>query len=237
MNVTMAWRNIAHQWARSLVAILGLSVALVFVFVELGFHAALATNSVILYRNFDFDIVLVSPHYQALVHSGAIARARLQQAVSESGVASIAPLWVGHELYRNPQTRLQHQIFAIGLDPDRPIFRDAALNAKLDRVKPAGAILMDRRSQDQYGPVRSGIRTEVRRSRVRQVGDYEIGMGFLAGAGMIVSQQTFATIFPEWPIDQIHVGLVQVADGADAAEVARRLNRLLGADVRALTPG
>jgi putative ABC transport system permease protein len=66
---------------------------------------------------------------------------------------------------------------------------------------------------------------------VAVVGLYTLGAGFIADGALIASDETFRRVVNGHPLEEISVGLLRVAPGADPARVARELSERLPKDV------
>src|SRR4029434_2858849 len=66
-------------------------------------------------------------------------------------------------------------------------------------------------------------------------GQYTLGLGFTADGGIIVSDTTFAHLAGSSLGDGVHLGLVQLAPGADVHAVGQELRRHLPNDVEVLS--
>jgi putative ABC transport system permease protein len=75
----------------------------------------------------------------------------------------------------------------------------------------------------------------VQHHRIRIVGQYAIGGGFVAGATLITSRETFLEVFKQASADRINVGLVKIAPGASARAVAEEIRTRLRPIATALT--
>lgn len=62
-----------------------------------------------------------------------------------------------------------------------------------------------------------------------------MGTGFGADGDIIVSDQTFRRLFPNRSLEQVSLGLIRIAPGADPQQVAALLQRRLPPDVKVYT--
>jgi putative ABC transport system permease protein len=67
------------------------------------------------------------------------------------------------------------------------------------------------------------------------VGDFAMGVGFLADGAMLMSDDSFSNFFDNHRLDQPQLGLVQLTPGSDPDEVADALRESLPRDVRVVT--
>jgi putative ABC transport system permease protein len=166
---------------------------------------------------------------------------RLVQAMADPDVVGITPVHWNLLLWRNPQTRLNRSILAIGFEPDDPLFTDPGLASKAQLLTQPGRVLFDELSRPEFGPIAAWLKkgkvveTEVAGKRVRVAGLVALGASFGADGNMLLSSESFLTLMPETPRGSIELGLVRVRKGADPLRVADRLRRLLPRDVTILT--
>ena len=63
MPLQIAWRILTHQKGRTALAIGGIFVAILLIFVELGFFIAVPQGGMLIYDHMRFDLLLVSDKY------------------------------------------------------------------------------------------------------------------------------------------------------------------------------
>jgi putative ABC transport system permease protein len=223
MKTPLAWRNVTQNRVRSLIALCGISFAILLIFMQLGFYAATRSSATRVYEALDFDLLLLSPQYVFVARAAQFPRNRLEQVRAIDGVASVDPVWIGLGEWRNIDTRERWNILTIAVEPERRSFRDDAINHQLPLLKVVDTGLSDRVSRPQHGAIDTGVFSEVQNHRVRIVGRYTIGAGFVAGATMITGRGTFMRIFPEASPDNITLGLIKLAPGASSEKVATEI--------------
>jgi putative ABC transport system permease protein len=232
MPTPLAWRNVTHKKVRTAAALTGVCFAIVLMFMQLGFYDVVFRASTMLLDQFAFDIVLVSPQYFHLRASGTIPRARLTQARGLPGVASASPLYVANGAWRNAATGARRELPMLGVDPDDPVFALPALVQEAPRLHELDTALMDVRAQPRYGPIHSGLVSELENRRVTVVGTYAYGSGFMADASVIVSDRTLERLAPEASREAVSLGLVRVVPGTPVKAVLAALQEHLPADVK-----
>ena len=82
----LAWLQLKHEKMRLWVAIAGISFAVILMFMQLGFQAALFDSSVQIQKSFKGDIFLLSPRSTALIAMKSFSERRLYQALNFSEV-------------------------------------------------------------------------------------------------------------------------------------------------------
>jgi putative ABC transport system permease protein len=238
MNTPLAWLQLMHQQKRTLVAVAGVSFALVLIFMQLGFYGAVEATSTLLYDKLDFDLILMSPSYVSLLQPGVFPREQLYRVRALPEVADSAPLYINFNLWRSidpePQRRLRRRILIVGIPQGDKVFQFPALEEVLPRLHRDDTGLMDRLSRDILGPRGPGVMTEVGLVNIAIVGEFTLGQGLGADGLLLVSEQTFAHIFSR-PSSQVSLGLIRLRNGADPATAAAQVRSLLPPDVQVLT--
>ena len=240
-RIPLSWLLLTRQPVRLLVALAGISFAGILMFMQLGFRDGLFDASVTAHRLFDADVVLISPRSASSVSMEAFPRRRLVQTLADPDVEGVTPVHWGLMLWRNPETRRNRSILALGFNPDAPFFVDPSLAQKTDALKQKGRILFDQLSRPEFGPIadwyRDGrvVETEIAGNRVRVAGLVSLGTSFGADGNLLTSTETFLDLMPQKPPGAIEVGLVRLKPGADAEQVVSRLSQRLPKDVSVLT--
>ena len=240
-RIPLSWLLLTRQPVRLLVALAGISFAGILMFMQLGFRDGLFDASVTAHRLFDADVVLISPRSASSVSMEAFPRRRLVQTLADPAVDGVTPVHWGLMLWRNPETRRNRSILALGFNPDDPFFVDPSLAEKTDALKQKGRILFDQLSRPEFGPIadwyRDGrvVETEIAGNRVRVAGLVSLGTSFGADGNLLTSTETFLDLMPQKPPRAIEVGLVRLKPGADPEQVVSRLSQRLPKDVSVLT--
>ena len=240
-RIPLSWLLLSRQPVRLLVALAGISFAGILMFMQLGFRDGLFDASVTVHRLFDADIVLISPRSASSIDMGGFPRRRLVQTLADPDVEGVSPVHWGLMLWRNPQTRLNRGILALGFNPEDPFFTDPSLATKTDVLKQKGRILFDQLSRPEFGPIadwyREGrtVETEIAGNRVRVGGLVSLGTSFGADGNLLTSTETFLDLAPQKPRGAIEVGLIRLRQGADVQQVVERLQARLPDDVRVLS--
>jgi len=237
MKTPLAWLNLVHEKTRLVVAIAGVTFAVILVFMNLGFLGALVKTASIFYSNIDAEIYLVSPQTLEISSTKPFPIERIYQSASIEGVQRAMPLYLGYLQWRNPQTRLSRAIFAFGINPSDPVFLLPELQLPETQavlLRP-DTVLIDRTSRPEYGPQNTGLITEARSSggyrKVKIGGQFTMGGGFAADATLIMSDQNFRRFFDPFPLNRVNLGLVKLKDGADKVRAIEQLRQILPKDV------
>ncbi|HEY9618956.1 MAG TPA: ABC transporter permease DevC [Crinalium sp.] len=237
MRTPLSLLNLLHEKTRLIVAIAGVSFAVLLVFMNLGFLGALAQTSSEIYSKMNAQIFLISPQTLEISTSKGFPRERLYQVAGITGVSRVMPVYTGYGQWRNPETRLSRAMFIFAVNPRDPVFAlpDLQSSDTLDTMERPDMVLFDRRSRPEFGPQAIGTVTEVERRRVEIGGNYTLGGGFAADGTLIISDQNFLRLFKQRKLGQIDLGLIQVQPGTDVVALQKLIRSKLPNDVLVLT--
>ena len=101
----LAWYNLLHDQAKSLVAIAGVSFALTAIFMQSGFLQSVLRTATIVTDKLDYELVIISDNYLYLAEPSSFPRAYLSRAESIPGVRHVAPIYIFTSTWRNPERR------------------------------------------------------------------------------------------------------------------------------------
>ena len=240
-RIPLSWMLLTRQPVRLLVALAGISFAGILMFMQLGFRDGLFDASVTVHRLFDADLVLISPRSASSVRMSGFPRRRLIQTLADPSVEGVTPVHWGLMLWRNPETRRNRAILALGFNPDDPFFLDPGLAEQTGVLKQKGRILFDRLSRPEFGPIADWyndgriVETEIAGNRVRVEGLVSLGTSFGADGNLLTSTETFLDLMPQKSPGGIEVGLIRLQPGTDPDLAVERLQQRLPDDVTVLT--
>ncbi|MBC7881880.1 MAG: FtsX-like permease family protein [Anaerolineae bacterium] len=243
-KVPLAWLQIAHAKVRFVVALAGIALACVLIFVQLGFQAALYDSSVKLHRVLRADIVLISPIARNLTAMNTIPRRRLYQALDTPGIATVGALYIENLTWRPPENpSVIQNSTVLGFDPAQPMFTLPSVNRKLTEVRLRDHLLFDQETKGNYPQfieqLKQGktITIEANRRRIDFVGLFNIGSSFGTDGYMVTSDLNFLRLFSNRQKANVNLGVITLRPGADAQVVKLALEEQLRQenDVRTLT--
>jgi putative ABC transport system permease protein len=239
--IPLAWLQLKREKIRLLVAVAGISFAVLLIMVQLGFRDALFKSAVTFHESLNTDIVLVSPQSNALIATRSFSRRRLYQALGFEGVDSVSPMYLSFALWRNPETRRTRQLMVVGFDPTFAAFDLPDINQNQEKIKLSDVVLFDQASRPEFGPVAAmfnrgeTVTTEVGGRRVSVGGLFSLGASFGADGNIVTSDLNFLRLFKERSPGEIDVGLVKVKPGVDVEKLVAQMREVLPTDVRVLT--
>jgi putative ABC transport system permease protein len=94
-RVALAWRILTHEKGRTALAITGVFMAILLIFVELGFFFAVPQGGMLLYDNLQFDLLMCSNQYEYQAEPGQFPRSELDRVRMAPGVARATALYFG----------------------------------------------------------------------------------------------------------------------------------------------
>jgi putative ABC transport system permease protein len=240
-RTAIAWLSLAHRKRRLLASTAGVAFAAVLMFVEMGFRNSLLDSQTHTLRALNADLVIVHRQKEALIPLLPFPQRRLEQARSVPDVTAAYPLYVDeyHAVWKSAAPGREHPMLAFGIDPEDPVFLIPEVIGQAAALKELDTALVDSRSRDFYGELRTGVSGELARRRIRIVGTFPLGSDFRVDGNIIVSDRTFANAFgsanPAARRSRVEVGLLRIRADADAGTVQRAVTNALPSDVIVLT--
>jgi len=246
-KISTAWLQLKHQKMRLMVAIGGISFAVVLIFMQLGLRVALLDSGVALYSKLEGDIFLLSSRSTGLIAMENFSERRLYQALAFPEVKSVIPMYLGFAQWKNPQTRnYWRNIYIIGFELNKNVFNLEGVNNNLDKLKEPDVVLFDAESRTEFGPVvelfnlQGKVETEIgdrgpNNRKITVVGLFQLGTSFGADGNLITSDLNFFRIFIQRQKGFINLGLVQLHPGYNPEKVIRKLKNYLLPDIKVMS--
>jgi putative ABC transport system permease protein len=255
--IFLAWRNLTRDLGRLAWFCAGVGFAVVLMFAQNGCRNALLDSSVLLLRHLRGELFVVSRQQTTIVLRTTFHRDLLPQALAFREVESAYPVYIEYSksLLRNTAREVEKReqaqtIRVIGVDPDAylldfPVLNPASPQSCVPEMRLLGRALFDRRSKANwsgatvYGRVGVGTETDLAGQRIVVVGEFDLGSDFGTDGTLVVNTETFRHCLRSGPpivgLEQVDIGLVRLAPGADPEAVRPRLQEYLGDEVQVLT--
>ncbi len=240
-SIPLAWLQLSREKLRLLIALAGIAFAVILMFMQLGFQAALYDSTTRLHENLQGDLVLISATSKSLGYMNSFSWRRLYQTLSFDGVESISPIYVGFADWKNPKNGSSRTIYVYGFGLGNSAFKFPEIAQNLDKLKLKENILFDRASRQEYGPIATEfdqgkpIVTELGGKTANVVGLFTLGPSFAADGNVIMSDLNFLRLFSNRKLGEIDIGLIQLKPNADAQALFKKIKASLPKDVRVLT--
>jgi putative ABC transport system permease protein len=246
-RVPLAWRNLIHDKRRFVVSVAGIGLAVLLVFVELGFWNGLLDASVALVRQFNGQLVIVSKARYTMAIRENFSIRRLEQARATAGVNEAIPVYMEDRisLWKDPDRHdlddpVKRPIRVVAFNPLHHAMRNPEIEAQLPLLRFPNSVLMDRRSKDDYGKREINLTRELAGHAIEVVGLFDLGADFTTDGNLVTSDRTFAKLFPNRAapgstLNFVDIGVIQIDPGFAVGEVQRELRAVLPDDVHVFT--
>ena len=237
----LAWHQLMKQKMRLAVALAGIGFADILMFVQMGLLNSLYDSATQPHRQIQADLVLLNPHAKSIIDLPHFPRQRLYQAMGYDAVSTVSPVYVSLGPWKNPETRLNRDILVWGLDPLQPSFHFLQDTEQRYPLKLLHQGLFDELSNAKFGPIsqliqsQGRVTTEVNEKRFHAVEVFAMGASFGAEGNVVTSASTFLTLFPDRPVHDVDIGLIQLDPNADIKQTQIQLQDGLPSDVSVLT--
>ncbi len=240
LAVPLAWRQLRHEPGRLAAAVAGIAFAVVLVFMQFGFNAALFESNVRIHSRLVADLVLVSPRTTHFAAARSFPRRRVYQAAAIEGVESVAFLRAGMVPLKDPVTGVMRDVLAIGLDPTARVLDLPEIDDRLARIRRPDTFVFDRAARPEFAPTTIALEhgpttRELGHRRATLDGLFTLGTSFGIDAVLVGSDANFRRVLPTRTGAQAELGLVRLAPGADPAAVRVAVRAALPDDVEVLT--
>jgi putative ABC transport system permease protein len=235
MKVPLAWRILTYDKRRTALALIGIFMAILLVFVELGFFYAVPRGGLLLYDNMRFDLLLISNQYEYQAQPGAFSLSQLEQVRSSPDVVEATPIYFGFAKWKSGDGDLWPDVFVIGFDPASHIFIPDSINRQAAVLERVDTVLVDSSTRPIFGPLGAGRVVEIDDRKVTIGGQYVLGTGFMGLGVALTSTANFARLFPQHPSSIVNLGAIRLKAGVDLGRAADDLQKLAGAGTKTFT--
>lgn len=231
----VALRMLNHEKGRNALAICGITVAILLIFLQLGFYFSVPRGGMLIYDALRFDVLLVSPNYAYQAASSAFPRRRLSQALALDEVTAAIAFYQASGEWMDAASGIARDVFVMAFDPEETVFDVPDIKRQQALLRLPDTLLVDTATRKEFGKLTPGRTVEIERRAEQIAGTYKLGTGFVGLGAAVTSDINFARIFPNQGLTQINLGLLKLRQGADATDVVRRLRQILPADTLAMT--
>jgi putative ABC transport system permease protein len=235
VKVPLAWRILAYDKTRTGLALIGIFMAILLVFVELGFFYAVPRGGLLLYDNMRFDLLLASDDYEYQAQPGTFPLWQLDRARSSADVQQATPIYFGFAKWKSGEGDLWPDIFVIGFDPASEVFAPDSINRQTGALQRADTVLVDSATRPMFGPLTAGRVVEIDDRKLTIGGQYVLGTGFMGLGVALASTANFARLSPLRGLGIVNLGAIQLRPGVDPDHAAGDLRKLTGPGTQIFT--
>ena len=235
MKALVAWRILVHEKGRSALAIGGILLAILLIFLQLGFYMSVPQGGLLFYNAMRFDLMLTSSAYVFQAQSSNFPRRRLFQALALPEIARANALYHNSGRWLNDHASLARDVFVMGINPGDAVFNVPEIESQADELRRPDTILVDAASRPEFGTLQPGRRIEIEQRSVEIAGIFHLGTGFVGLGVAVTSDLNYSRMFPGQSLSDVNLGLLTLKPGADPDETADRLRKILPADTQVFT--
>jgi len=209
----------------------GVAFANVLVFVQLGLMSSMGASTQRPYEFFQSDIMISAGNANTLTDGGNVARQWMLQALADPDVVEGLGLFVAVVPWDRGETDISLTTF--GIDPFRPQFVTPEIAADIGALQVQGAVFIDRLARglprDEAAAIRlqTPLSFETQGRTLTAYGTFLGGGGFGGDGYMLVSDQTFLSLFPARTSGAPDHIMLRLRPGAQPDAVAARLKDLI----------
>src|SRR3984893_250180 len=234
-TVPLAWRILTYDKRRPARALIGIFMAILLVFVELGFFYAVPRGGLLLYDNIRFDLLVASSEYEYQAQPGAFALSQLGPVRSSPDVEKATPIYFGFAKWKGGEGGLWPDVFVIGFEPASHVFTPDTINRQTSVLERADTVLVDSTTRPMFGRLETGRIVEIGDRKVTIGGQYVLGTGFMGLGVVLASDANFARLFPQRGLNIVNLGAIQLKPGVDPDRAADDLRKVVGSGLQVFT--
>ncbi|QOF72453.1 FtsX-like permease family protein [Aminobacter sp. SR38] len=226
-RLPIGWLQLTHNRARFAAAIAGVAFANVLVFVQLGIMNSMAVATLRPYEFFRADIIMSAADANAIADGGNVARQWMLQALANPDVIAGMGLFVANVPWDRGQTDISLTTF--GIDPFKQDFISPKIAADLNLLQVNDAAILDRLARgitrDEAVAIRpqTPLSFETDGRTIKAYNTFSGGGGFGGDGYMLVSDQTFLSLFPARSSAAPDHILLRTRPGTSVDEVSEQL--------------
>lgn len=230
-RLPIGWLQLTHNRTRFAAALAGVAFANVLVFVQLGIMASMGAATLRPYAFFQADIMISAGDANAINDGGNVARQWQLQAMGDRDVAEGTGLFLGNVTWDRGEKDISLSTF--GIDPAKPDFINPDIMGDISLLEVQDAALIDRHARGLDRDLAAGIRPQSPLSfeaggrTLTAYGTFAGGGGFGGDGYMVVSDQTFLSLFPARRSAAPDHILLKLRPGADVEATVARLRTLI----------
>ncbi len=235
MSPLLGWRLVARDGRRSLLAAAGIGMAVLIVFVELGFLNGVIDSQLRVVAAARGELVVLDARRNHLNKWDELLPIRVAQIGAVDGVAAVRPVYQAGLSFRPAPREPEQRIIVMAFAPDDPPLELGWSAETLRQLRQPGVVLMDRLSRPIYGRLQVGQDVWIAGARMRLGGFIELGPTVITDGQLVMSETNFNGALGSAISRRPKMAVVQVAPGHDVATVQARLRHLLGAEASVFT--
>jgi putative ABC transport system permease protein len=230
-RLPIGWLQLTHNRTRFAAALAGVAFANVLVFVQLGIMNSMGAATLRPYDFFQADIMISAGDASTLTDGGNVARQWLLQALGDPDVAAGMGLFIANVPWDRGEKDISLTTF--GVDPIKTEFVSKDIASDLNLLQVRDAAILDRLARglakDEAASIRpqTPLSFETQGRTITAYATFSGGGGFGGDGYMLVSDQTFLSLFPTRSSSAPDHILLSLRPGAETDTVIARLKTLI----------
>lgn len=229
MRTNLAWQNIRSQPRKTVLALAGIGVAIVLMFMQLGFLGAVQNTATQILDRLPFDLLVRSPDYLHLADPDRFDSRWLDDLRGFPDVKSVRTVKVAMSGWQTERGETRG-VLLFGIDPNRPAFGEPEWIERVDVLLNDSTVLVDQKSHpdflpvdgQRFGPGDVGRRIQVGDQGVSIAGLFTLGAGLAANGSLMTSDRTFNQIVRYYGPRDVTFGLIELHPSPEAGAPLRR---------------
>ncbi|MDQ0457449.1 FtsX-like permease family protein [Rhizobium paknamense] len=230
-RLPIGWLQLTHNRTRFAAALAGVAFANVLVFVQLGIMNSMGAATLRPYDFFQADIMISASDASTLTDGGNVARQWLLQALGDPDVAAGMGLFIANVPWDRGEKDISLTTF--GVDPIKTEFLSTEIGGDLNLLQVRDAAILDRLARglakDEAASIRpqTPLSFETQGRTITAFATFSGGGGFGGDGYMLVSDQTFLSLFPTRSSSAPDHILLSLRPSAQTDAVIARLKTLI----------
>ena len=230
-RLPIGWLQLTHNRTRFAAALAGVAFANVLVFVQLGIMNSMGAATLRPYEFFQADIMISAGDASTLTDGGNVARQWLLQALGDPDVAAGMGVFIANVPWDRGEKDISLTTF--GVDPIKTEFLSQDIAGDLNLLQVRDAAILDRLARglakDEAASIRpqTPLSFETQGRTVTAYATFSGGGGFGGDGYMLVSDQTFLSLFPTRSSSAPDHILLSLRSSAQTDVVIARLKTLI----------
>lgn len=230
-RLPIGWLQLTHNRTRFAAALAGVAFANVLVFVQLGIMNSMGAATLRPYEFFHADIMISAGDASTLTDGGNVARQWLLQALGDPDVAAGMGLFIANVPWDRGEKDISLTTF--GVDPIKTEFLTQDIAGDLNLLQVRDAAILDRLARglakDEAASIRpqTPLSFETQGRTITAYATFSGGGGFGGDGYMLVSDQTFLSLFPTRSSSAPDHILLSLRSSAQTDVVIARLKTLI----------
>jgi putative ABC transport system permease protein len=237
----LGWLQLRHNPIRLLVCLVGVAIADLLMFMQLGIVETNYGSATVLHQHLKGDLAIFGQRAREIGNLTTFPRRRLYQAMDVEGVDRVEAVYLGMLEWTHPKTAKKINLLAVGIEPNSDILKVEGFDNLRSDITLPDIFLLDSLGKVDYQSLKlildqgHHLKSESARRTLEIGGFVKLGASFTRGGYAITSVENFLRIQPSKSAAQPSLGLVKIKAGASPSEVKASLQQRLPKDVRVLT--